>query len=71
MVKSSIGIESVDVDAATDLGIICCNSPTPENYMGVAEATIGLMVALFKRLEAQRGAYAHSAVGKRHAITVC
>jgi phosphoglycerate dehydrogenase-like enzyme len=51
VVKSSIGIESVDVDAATDLGIICCNSPTPENYMGVAEATVGLMVALFKRLK--------------------
>jgi len=51
VVKSSIGIESVDVDAATNLGIICCNSPTPENYMGVAEATIGLMVALFKRLK--------------------
>ena len=32
VVKSSIGIETVDVDAATDLGIICCNSPTPENY---------------------------------------
>ena len=30
VVKSSIGIETVDVDAATDLGIICCNSPTPE-----------------------------------------
>lgn len=51
VVKSSIGIETVDVDAATDLGIICCNSPTPENYMGVAEATLGLMVALFKRLK--------------------
>jgi phosphoglycerate dehydrogenase-like enzyme len=51
VVKSSIGIETVDVDAATDLGIICCNSPTPENYMGVAEATVGLLVALFKRLK--------------------
>ncbi|MGZ9186414.1 MAG: 2-hydroxyacid dehydrogenase [Candidatus Binatia bacterium] len=51
VVKSSIGIETVDVDAATDLGIICCNSPTPENYLGVAEATVGLMVALFKRLK--------------------
>ncbi len=50
VVKSSIGIESVDVDAATDLGILCCNSPTPENYLGVAEATVGFMVALFKRL---------------------
>ena len=51
MVKTSIGIESVDVEAATELGILCCNSPTPENYLGVAEATIGLMVALFKRLK--------------------
>jgi D-3-phosphoglycerate dehydrogenase len=51
VVKSSIGIETVDVDAATDLGIICCNSPTPENFLGVAEATVGLMVALFKRLK--------------------
>src|ERR671919_955920 len=51
VVKSSIGIETVDVDAATDLGILCCNSPTPENYLGVAEATVGLMVMLFKRLK--------------------
>lgn len=51
VVKSSIGIENVDVDTATELGILCCNSPTPENYMGVAEATMGLMVALFKRLK--------------------
>src|SRR5574341_760064 len=51
VVKSSIGIETVDVEAATELGILCCNSPTPENYMGVAEATIGLMVAQFKRLK--------------------
>ena len=51
VVKSSIGIETVDVDAATDLGILCCNSPTPENYLGVAEATLGLIVALFKRLK--------------------
>jgi phosphoglycerate dehydrogenase-like enzyme len=51
VVKTSIGIESVDVEAATELGILCCNSPTPENYLGVAEATIGLMAALFKRLK--------------------
>ncbi len=53
MVKSSIGIETVDVDAATDLGIICCNSPTPENYMGVAEATVGFDGGAVQTLEAQ------------------
>lgn len=51
VVKSSIGIETVDIEAATELGILCCNSPTPENYLGVAEATVGFMVALFKRLK--------------------
>ena len=51
VVKSSIGIETVDVEAATDLGILCCNSPTPENYLGVAEATVGFIVALLKRLK--------------------
>jgi len=51
VVKSSIGIETVDVEAATEMGILCCNSPTPENYLGVAEATVGFMVALFKRLK--------------------
>lgn len=51
VVKSSIGVENIDADAATELGILVCNSPTPENYMGVAEATVGLMVALFKRLK--------------------
>jgi phosphoglycerate dehydrogenase-like enzyme len=55
VVKSSIGIENVDVEAATELGILCCNSPTPENYMGVAEATVGLMVSLFKRLKFNEG----------------
>lgn len=51
VVKSSIGIEGVDVEAATELGILVCNSPAPENFTGLAEATVGLMVALFKRLK--------------------
>jgi D-3-phosphoglycerate dehydrogenase len=51
VVKSSIGIEGVDVAAASALGILVCNSPAPENFTGLAEATVGLMVALFKRLK--------------------
>ncbi|HEY6363992.1 MAG TPA: NAD(P)-dependent oxidoreductase [Candidatus Binatia bacterium] len=64
VVKSSIGIETVDVDAATDVGVIVCNSPTPENYLGVAEATLGFMVALFKRLKLNE-AYLRSAGWKQ------
>ena len=51
VVKASIGVENVDIKAATDLGILVCNSPVPENFVGVAEATVGLIVALMKRLK--------------------
>ncbi|MFQ5904333.1 MAG: NAD(P)-dependent oxidoreductase, partial [Candidatus Binatia bacterium] len=51
VIKASIGVEKIDLKAATDLGILVCNSPAPENFIGLAEAAIGLMVALFKRLK--------------------
>ena len=51
VVKASIGVENVDIEAATDQGILVCNSPVPENFVGVAEATVGLIVALVKRLK--------------------
>ena len=51
VVKPSIGVENVDIEAATGLGILVCNSPVAENYIGVAEATVGLILALVKRLK--------------------
>lgn len=51
VVKSSIGVEKVDLKAASALGVLVCNSPAPENFTGLAEATVGLIVALFKRLK--------------------
>jgi len=48
--KASIGVENVDHAAATDLGILVVNSPAPENFVGIAEASIGLLLALAKRL---------------------
>lgn len=50
VVKAAIGYETIDVAGATDLGILVCNSPARENFTGVAEATVGLMSMLFKRL---------------------
>ncbi len=52
--KATIGIEGIDLDAAADLGILVVNSPAPENYLGMAEATVGLMLALVKRLPANQ-----------------
>ena len=51
VVKASIGVENVDIKAATELGVLVCNSPVQENYIGVAEAAVGLILALIKRLK--------------------
>jgi D-3-phosphoglycerate dehydrogenase len=46
-----IGTDRIDVAAATRLGVLVANSPTQENFIGVAEATIGLALALLKRVK--------------------
>ena len=48
--KATIGIEKIDVAAATARGVLVANSPAPENITGLAEATVGLIVALAKGL---------------------
>jgi phosphoglycerate dehydrogenase-like enzyme len=46
-----IGVDKIAVDAASRLGILVANSPTPENFIAVAEATIGFMLMLLKRVK--------------------
>ena len=46
-----IGTDKIDIPAATRLGVLVANSPTPENYIAVAEATIGLILMLLKRVK--------------------
>ena len=46
-----IGVDKIDVAAASARGVLVANSPTPENFIAVAEATIGLMVTLLKRVK--------------------
>lgn len=48
VVTAGVGVEKVDVAAATELGIVVANSPG--NYIAVAEATLLLMNALSKSL---------------------
>jgi phosphoglycerate dehydrogenase-like enzyme len=48
--KYTIGVDDVDVDAATDLGVLVTYCPTEANWGGVAEGTIALLLALLKRL---------------------
>jgi phosphoglycerate dehydrogenase-like enzyme len=46
-----IGTDKIDIPAASRLGIFVANSPTPENFVAVAEATVGVMLMLLKRIK--------------------
>ena len=64
-----IGTENIDVEAATELGIVVGFGATPENYLGVAEAVVMLTAALVKRLpqkwaEMRAGGYRVADVGR-------
>lgn len=48
--KYTIGVDDVDVEAATELGILVTNAPTESNWGAVAEGTIAIMLAVMKKL---------------------
>ena len=50
-----IGADKIDIPAASRLGVLVANSPTPQNFIAVAEATIGLVLMLLKRLKRGEG----------------
>jgi phosphoglycerate dehydrogenase-like enzyme len=51
IVGPAVGTEKIAIDAATENGILVCHSPSRENVIGVAEASIGQMLALAKRVK--------------------
>src|SRR5215475_8158236 len=48
--KYTIGTDDVDVEAATELGILVTHGPTESNWGGVAEGTIAAMLTLLKKV---------------------
>jgi phosphoglycerate dehydrogenase-like enzyme len=48
--KYTIGVDDVDVDAASALGILVTHCPTEANWGGVAEGAVALMLAVLKRV---------------------
>lgn len=48
--KYSIGYDNVDVDAATEIGVLVVHSPTESNWGGVAEGTMANMLAILKNV---------------------
>ncbi|MFN8526414.1 MAG: phosphoglycerate dehydrogenase [Chloroflexota bacterium] len=64
-----IGTEYIDVQAATDLGIVVAYGAVPENSLGVAEAVVMLTAALLKDLpgkmaSVRNGAWRPATVGR-------
>ena len=48
--KYTVGIDDVDVEAATALGILVTHSPTEANWGGVAEGVMTMMLAVLKKV---------------------
>ncbi len=48
--KYTVGVDDIDVEAATDLGVMVCHAPTESNCFGVAETTVTFMLSLLKKV---------------------
>jgi D-3-phosphoglycerate dehydrogenase len=48
--KYTIGVDDVDLDAATALGVLVTHCPTEANWGGVAEGAIAMILTLLKRV---------------------
>ncbi len=48
--KYTIGVDDVNLDAATELGVLVTHCPTEANWGGVAEGAVAMMLTLLKRV---------------------
>ena len=48
--KCTVGTDDVDVQAATEMGILVTHAPTEANCYGVAEGTVTMILALLKKV---------------------
>jgi len=53
IVAKTVGVDDIDTEAATELGIMVCHAPTESNCFGVAETTIAFMLSLLKKVAAR------------------
>jgi D-3-phosphoglycerate dehydrogenase len=66
-----IGTDKIDKESATDVGVMVANSPTPENFLSVAEVTVAQMLNLlmqtkYKESELRAGRWGASDVRGAH-----
>jgi len=65
--RAGVGVDNVDVDAATERGIIVCNAPT-SNIVSAAEQTMALMLAIARKTP-QANASMHACKWERSKFT--
>lgn len=63
--KCTIGVDDIDVDAATALGILVTHSPTESNWGGVAEGTVASMLTMLKKVR-ERDRFMKDEAGWKH-----
>ena len=51
--KSTVGVDDIDVDACTELGVLVTHAPVESNWGNIAEVTVTFMLALLKGLQQQ------------------
>ena len=66
--KCTVGTDDVDVDAATDLGILVTHAPTLSNWGGVAEGAMAMMLAVLKK-NREKDALVKSGVWRHESMT--
>jgi len=62
--KFTIGVDDVDVDAASEMGILVAHGPTESNWGGVAEGAVTNMLTLLKKSR-ERDRYLKTTTGWR------
>ncbi len=65
--RAGVGVDNVDVDAATERGIIVCNAPT-SNIVSAAEHTMALMLSMSRNIP-QASASMHQCKWERSKFT--
>jgi phosphoglycerate dehydrogenase-like enzyme len=48
--KCTVGTDDIDVETATEMGILVCHAPTESNCYGVAEGTVAFILAALKKI---------------------
>ena len=65
--RAGVGVDNVDVEAATERGVIVCNAPT-SNIISAAEQTLALMLAVARKTP-QASASMHAGKWERSKFT--